>query len=78
MTPLQKLRSIQQSLINFDGNPGKLPPIARQMDILGSGIDSKSKAYKELGKARKAASSPKGIIKALEHLANAESDMMDE
>ncbi len=78
MRLLQKLRSIEQLLVNFDGNPGKLPPIARQMDILGSGMDPKSDAYKELAKARKAISSSKGVMKALEHLANSESHLMDE
>ena len=78
MTPLQKLRSIEELLINFKGNAEKLLPIARQMDILGSGIDAASDAYKELGIARSLMNNANNITKVLEHLANAESHLMDD
>lgn len=76
MTLLQKLRSIEELLINFHGSAEKLQPIARQIDILGSGIDPKSKAYSELVKARKLLNG-KNINKVLEHLANVESELID-
>lgn len=78
MTPLQKLRSIEELLINFKGSAEKLQPIARQMDILGSGIDTASDAYKELGIARNLMNNANDITKVLEHLANAESHLMDD
>lgn len=53
MTPLYKLREIENLMINFDGIPGKLEPIARQIDLLGSMISYNTKAYKKLGDARR-------------------------
>ena len=52
MTPLYKLREIENLMINFDGIPGKLEPIARQIDLLGSMISDNTKAYKKLGVTR--------------------------
>ena len=52
MTPLYKLREIETLVINFDGVPGKLEPIARQIDLLGSMISDNAKAYGKLGVAR--------------------------
>lgn len=73
MTPLSKLRSIMALLITFNGPKGKLEPIARQIDILGSMIEKDSLCYEELVKARNIILDPDKIEEVLEHLANAES-----
>lgn len=73
MTPLSKLHDIMALCVTFDGTPGKLEPIARQIDLLGSMIEKDSLCYKELVKARNIILNPKKIDRVLEYLAEAES-----
>lgn len=73
MTPLSKLHDIMVLCVTFDGTPGKLEPIARQIDLLGSMIEKDSLCYKELVKARNIILNPKKIDRVLEYLAEAES-----
>lgn len=76
---LSKLQNITDMLIHFDGVPGKLPIIIRQIDILGMSVEKYTNGYNRLVKARnilqemvdKNACTEGKIMRAINHLIKA-------
>ena len=76
---LSKLQNITDMLINFDGVPGKLQIIIRQIDILGMSVEKNTNGYNRLVKAinilqemvDKNACTEGKIMRAINHLIKA-------